>query len=85
MVSCLKTGAEEHSLCPTEEVMGCWSKLCKEELFYLYSSVNIIRVIKSNWLRWAGYVAHMGKQRNAYSVFIRKPEGNGPHGGPRHR
>jgi hypothetical protein len=72
-------------LCPSEEVKGCWSKLYNEELFYLYSSVNIIRVIKSRRLRWAGHVAHMGKQRNEYSVFIRKPEGNRPHGGPRHR
>jgi len=56
-------GAEEHSLCPSEEVMGCWNKLYNEELFYLYSSVNIIGVIKSRRLRWAGHVAHMGKQK----------------------
>jgi hypothetical protein len=72
-------------LCPSEEVMGCCSKLYDEELLYLYCSVNIIRVIKSRRLRSVGHVAHVGKQRNAYSVFVRKPEGNRPHGGPRHR
>jgi hypothetical protein len=45
--------------------MGCWKKLYNEESFDLYSSVNIIRVIKSRRLRWAGHVAYMGKQRNA--------------------
>jgi hypothetical protein len=54
-----------NSLCPSKEVMGRWSKLYNEELFDLYSLVNIIRVIKSRRLRWAGHVAYMVKQRNA--------------------
>ena len=44
-----------------DEVTGGWSRLHKEELYALYSSPNIIRVIKSRRLRWAGNVARMGR------------------------
>jgi hypothetical protein len=40
-----------------EEVTGGWRKFHNEELHYLYSSPNIIRVIKSRKIRWAGHVA----------------------------
>jgi hypothetical protein len=43
-----------------DEVTGEWRKLCSEELNVLYSSPNIVPVIKSRILRWAGHVAHMG-------------------------
>ena len=42
-------------------VRGEWRKLHKEELKGLYSSPNIVRVIKSRRVRWAGHVARMGK------------------------
>jgi hypothetical protein len=54
------------------------------ELYALYSSPNIIRVIKSRRLRWAGHVARMGG-RGAYRTLVGKPEGRGPFGRPRRR
>jgi hypothetical protein len=43
-----------------DEVTGGWRKLHKEEIYDLYSSPNIIRLIKSRRLRWEGHVARMG-------------------------
>jgi hypothetical protein len=51
-----------------DDVTGDWRKLHNEELHNLYSSPNIIRMIKSRRMRWAGYVARMGKKRNAYRL-----------------
>jgi hypothetical protein len=47
-----------------EEVAGGWRRLHNEELHNLYGSPNIIRVIKSRRMRWAGNVARMGEMRN---------------------
>ena len=55
-----------------------------EELNVLYSS-NIVRVIKSRRMRWAGHVAHMGERRGVYRVLVGKPKGKRSLGGPRHR
>jgi hypothetical protein len=41
----------------------------------LYSSANIIRIIKSRRMRWAGHVGRMGEKRNAYRKLVGKPEG----------
>ena len=46
-----------------EEVTGEWRRLHNEELSDLYSSRNIVRVIKSRRIRWAGHVARMGEER----------------------
>jgi hypothetical protein len=59
-------------------------KLHNEELHNLYSSPNIIRMIKSRRMRWAGHVARMG-ETNAYRILVAKPEGKRPLGRPRHR
>jgi hypothetical protein len=40
----------------------------------LYSSPNIIRIIKSRKMRWAGHVARMVETRNAYKILVGKPE-----------
>ena len=52
-----------------EEVTGDWRRLHNEELYDLYSSPNIIRVIISRRVKWAGHVARMGEKRGAYSVL----------------
>ena len=56
-----------------------------EELNDLYCSPNIVRVIKSRRMRWAGHVAHMGEEKGVYRVLVAKPEGRGPLGRPRRR
>ena len=56
-----------------------------EELNDLYSSPNIVRVIKSRIMRWAGHVACMGEERGVYRVLVGKPEGKRPLGRPRRR
>jgi hypothetical protein len=45
-----------------------------EELHNLYSQPNVIRMIKSRWMRWAGLVAHLGEKRAAYRILVGKPE-----------
>jgi hypothetical protein len=44
------------------EVTGGWRKLLNEELHNLYSSPNIIRMIKSRRIRWVGHVSRMGRR-----------------------
>jgi hypothetical protein len=51
-----------------------WRRLHNEELHNLYTSPNIIRVVKSRRMRWAGHVARMGNMRNAYSIPFGKSE-----------
>jgi hypothetical protein len=68
-----------------DEVTGEWRKLHNEELHDLYSSPNIIRIIKSRRSRWAGHVARMGEKRNAYRLLVGKPDGKRPLGRPRRR
>jgi hypothetical protein len=63
-----------------DEVTGGWRKLHN-----LYSSPNIIRMIKSMRMRWAGHVARMEKNRNACRILVGKPEGKRPLGRPRRR
>jgi hypothetical protein len=60
-------------------------RLHKEEPRNLYSSLNIIRVIKSKRMRWEEYVARMGGMGNAYSISIGKPQWENPLGRPRLR
>jgi len=67
------------------EVTGEWRKLHNEELNNLYSSSNIVRVIKSRRIIWARHVARMAEGRGVYSVLVEKPEGRRPLGRPRRR
>jgi hypothetical protein len=66
-------------------VTGEWRRLHNEELNDLYSSPNIIRVIKSGRMRWAGHVARMGEGRGAYRILVGRLEGRRPLGRPRRR
>ena len=68
-----------------DEVTGEWRKLHNEELSNLYSLPNIVLVVKSRRMRWAGHVARMGQWRGVYRVLVGKPEGKRPLGRPRHR
>ena len=68
-----------------DEVTGEWRKLHNEELNDLYSLPNIVRVVKSTRMRWAGHVARMGEDRRVHRVLVGKPEGKRPLGRPRRR
>ena len=67
-----------------DEVTGEWRKLHNDELSELYPP-NIVRVIKSKRMRWAGHVARMGERRGVYRVLVGKPDGKRPLGRPRRR
>jgi len=68
-----------------DEVTGEWRRLHNEELNNLYSSLNIVRVIKSRRMRWFGHVVRMGEERGVYRVLVGKPDGRRPLGRPRRR
>ena len=51
----------------------------------MYSSPNIVRVIKWRRMRWAGHVARMDEETGVYRILVGKPEGRGPLGRPRRR
>ena len=68
-----------------DEVTGEWRRLHNEELHDLYSSPNIVRVIKSRRMRRAANVALMGEEMGVYRVLVWKPEGWRPLGRPRRR
>ena len=68
-----------------DAVTGEWRRLHNEELNDLYSSPNIVRVIKSRRMRWAGHVARMSKEMGVFRVLVGKPEGRRPLGRPRRR
>jgi len=63
-----------------EEVTGQLRRLHNEELNDLYSSPNIVRVIKSRRMRWAGHVARIGEKKGVYRVLVGKPEERRPMG-----
>jgi len=65
-------------------ITGEWRKLHTEELYDLYSSPNIVWVIKSRRMRWVGCVACMWEWRGIYRVLVGKPKGKRPLGRPRH-
>ena len=58
-----------------DEVTGERRRLHNEELNDFYPSPNIVRVIKTKRMRWAGHVARMGEERGVYRVLVGKPEG----------
>jgi hypothetical protein len=68
-----------------DEVTGEWRKLHNDELRDLYSSPSVIRIIKSQRMRWAGHVARIGEKRYAYRLLVGKPEGKRPLGRAKRR
>jgi hypothetical protein len=68
-----------------DEIISVWRKLHNKELHNLYSSSNVIRIIKSRKMKWAGNVARIREKKNSYKIFVRKPERNRPIGRPRRR
>ena len=70
---------------PKRDENGEWRRLHNEELHTLYRSPNIVRMIKSRKLRWAGHVARMEEGRSAFKILTGKPTGKRPWGRPRRR
>ena len=68
-----------------DEVTGEWRKLYKYELSDFYTLPNIVRVVKSRRMRWAGHAACMGEGRGVHRVLVEKPKGKRPLGRPRRR
>jgi len=68
-----------------DEVTGEWRKLHNKELNDLHSLPNIVWVVKSRRMRWAGHVARMGEDRGVHRVLVGKSEGKRPLGRPRRR
>jgi len=68
-----------------DEVTGEWRKLNNEELRDLYTLPNIVRVVKSRRMRWAGHVARMREGRGVCRVLVGKLEGKRPLERPRRR
>jgi hypothetical protein len=68
-----------------DELTGEWRELHNEELNDLYSLPNIVLVVKSRRMRWAGHVARMGEDRRVHWVLVGKPEGKRPLGRPKCR
>jgi hypothetical protein len=63
---------------PKREEDRSWRKLHNDELHSLYSSPNIVMVIKSRRMRWTGHVARTGRGRNIYRVLVGEPKGKRP-------
>jgi hypothetical protein len=70
---------------PKREEDGSWRKLNNDDLHSLYSSPNIIRVIKSRRMRWAGHITHMEEGKGVYRVLVGRLESKRPLGRPRRR
>ena len=68
-----------------DEVTGEWRKLHNEELHDLYSLPNIVRVVKSRRMRWAGHMARVGEDSGVHRLLVGKPEGKRPLGRRRRR
>jgi hypothetical protein len=70
---------------PKREEDGLWRKLHNDEVHSLHSSPNIVRVIESRRMKWAGHVARMKERRGVCKVLVGRPEGKRPLGRPRRR
>jgi hypothetical protein len=69
----------------SDEETGDWRIFNNVELLDVYSSPNIVSVIKLRRIRWTGHVAQMGWERGVYEILVEKPDGKSPLGRSRHR
>jgi hypothetical protein len=65
---------------PRSKEDGLWRKLHSDELHNLYSSPNIVRMIITGRMRWAGHVTHMMEGRGVYRVLVGRPKRKRPLG-----
>jgi hypothetical protein len=63
---------------PKRDVDGSWRRSHNDDLHSLYSSPNIVKVIKSRIMKWAGHVARMGEGRGVYTVLVGRSESKRP-------
>jgi hypothetical protein len=68
-----------------DKVTGEWRRLHNEGLYAVCRPLNIVRVIKSRRMRWAGHVASVVERRRVYGVLVGRPEGKRPLGRPKCR
>jgi hypothetical protein len=68
-----------------DEVTWEWRKLHNDELNDLYSLPNIVRVVKSRRMRWAGHVVRLGEEAGVHNLLVGELEGKRPLGRPRRR
>jgi hypothetical protein len=68
-----------------DEVTRKWRILHNEEIHAMYSSLNILLVIKSIRMKWTGHTARMGEEKGVYQFLVEKPEGKRPLGRTRCR
>jgi hypothetical protein len=66
------------SLLFKDEITVKWRRLLNEELYDLYCSPNIVRVIKSKIMCWARYMGRMGERRGVNRILMGKPKGKKP-------
>jgi hypothetical protein len=67
---------------PKREEDRSWRKLHNNKLHGLYSSPNVVKVIKPRRMKWAGHVALVGEERGVYRILVGRPEGTRPLGRP---
>ena len=77
--------SEKKALRKRDCVTGDWRRLHNKELNDLFCSPNVIQMIKSRRMRWAGHVTYKGERRGAYRVLLGKPERKKLLGRARHR
>jgi hypothetical protein len=85
MLRCLAKALGPLHLYFKREEDESWRKVHNDELHRLYFSPNVVRVIKSRRMRWAGHVARMGEGRSVYRVLVVRSEWKRPLGRPRCR
>jgi hypothetical protein len=76
---------EVTSVLKRDQLIEGWRELHYEELHYLFSSPDIIRMTKSRRMRWTEHIASMGEKMSAYRFLVGNPEGMRPLGRPRRR